>query len=81
MDNESSEAARAGGSGQAEGGSDEAMDYSELWLMAQRAHKDCFAAALKKDWLTAMVQAEVMASLGNRLANWFEDAHLTSVGK
>jgi hypothetical protein len=56
-------------------------DYAELCLMAQRAHKDIFEAALRKDYFAAMQHAETLQNLAERLGNWLEDAHLTSVGK
>lgn len=56
-------------------------DYAELWLQAQRAHKDIFEAALRKDYMAAMEQADLLEKLAVCMATWFEDAHLTGVGK
>jgi hypothetical protein len=56
-------------------------DYAELWLMAQRAHKDIFEAALVKDWHQAMIHADLLENLAERMGSWLEDAHLRSVGK
>jgi len=56
-------------------------DYAELWLQAQRAHKDIFEAALRKDWIAALSAAESMRGFGTLMADWFEDKHLEDAGK
>ena len=60
---------------------DNDMDYAELWLEAQKAHKAIFEAALAKDYMAAMTSAESLRLCSELMADWFEDAHLRSVGK
>ena len=50
------------------------MDYAELWLDAQKAHKAIFEAALAKDWTAAMVASANLCTLSMKLETWFEDA-------
>jgi hypothetical protein len=46
-------------------------DYAELWLQAQRAHKDVFEAALRKDWDEAITQSVQLEEFARRLRVWF----------
>jgi hypothetical protein len=54
-------------------------DYSETWLIAQRAHKDYFEAALKGDWHSAMRHAELLEAMSWRLSDWAEEQILAKV--
>lgn len=47
-------------------------DYAELWLQAQRAHKDIFEAALRKDWGAAHDYSIVLMETAQELCRWFE---------
>jgi hypothetical protein len=51
-------------------------DYAETWLLAQRAHKDIFEAALKKDWQGAQDATERLRACTEELENWFFIAQL-----
>jgi hypothetical protein len=55
-------------------------DYAELWLAAQRAHKDVFEAALRKDYLAAMNGCAQLRTLALQLETWFEDASIAERG-
>ena len=48
-------------------------DYAETWLLAQRAHKDIFEAALKKDWEGALNGCAQLRMLAFCLETWFEN--------
>lgn len=56
---------------------DTGMDYAELWLDAQKAHKAIFEAALAKDWLLAIAHAEALRHYSSSLSQWFRDADLS----
>jgi hypothetical protein len=56
-------------------------DYAELWLQAQRAHKDIFEAALRKDWQQARDATERLRACSEQLDNWFADAQVYEGGK
>ena len=57
-----------------------APDYSELSLLLRSALNRQDAAALKKDWMQAMIAADDAANLADRLMHWFGDAHMSSRG-
>ena len=48
-------------------------DYAELWLMAQRSHKDIFEAALRKDWINAQNAAMVLETYAAEMREWFRE--------
>lgn len=47
-------------------------DYAELWIAAQRAHKDIFEAALRDDWIEALKASDQLRSLSKSMGDWFQ---------